>query len=301
MLLAVPLLAQDKIGSLLISTLPDNATVMIDDELVGTTPLTLSNIKAGKHRLVIKKEGCMTVERVIEVTADEIKKVEVLLTQIEKRPETPSQPPTPVPTPTGVPLVTPKESLSLAPTEYSLTIRKSVSYSFSDSEIESCYDNMSSFGLDLVMDTANPIFSWMVSLDLVQGSYEEEEEDEDGYFTYKSELSLTGLSGAAVWHSPRTQQFQVYGGAGLGYYSAIAKWSESFTWGTFSDSDSDSDSDNGKGVGFKLLGGAAVAFSPAVSLGLSATFLKLDVAFGGGGTSVDLGATIIDLGLNIRF
>jgi len=288
MLLAVPLLAQDKIGSLLLSTLPDNATVMIDDELVGTTPLTLSNIKAGKHRLVIKKEGYMTVERVIEVTADEIKKVEVLLTPKDARPETPGQPPT------LVPLVTPKESLSLAPTEYSLTIRKSVSYSFSDSGLRSCYDNMSSFGLDLVMDTANPIFSWMVSLDLVQGSY-----GTSGCFTYKSELSLTGLSGAAVWHSPRTQQFQVYGGGGLGYYSATDKWSSSFTWGTFSESDSGSD--NGKGVGFKLLGGAAVAFSPAVSLGLSATFLKLDVAFGGGGTSTDMGAYIIDLGLNIRF
>jgi len=98
-LLTTLAIAQEGKGSLKVETVPENATVYIDDKPEGTTPLIISNISAGKHRLVIKKDGYHTAERVIDIPADDVKSVKILLTPLRDTPRQnipPPIPPTPV-------------------------------------------------------------------------------------------------------------------------------------------------------------------------------------------------------------
>jgi hypothetical protein len=52
--------ATDSAGSLQVATRPSGAQVFVDDSLIGTTPLLLSNIEAGSKRLRIELSGYKT-------------------------------------------------------------------------------------------------------------------------------------------------------------------------------------------------------------------------------------------------
>jgi hypothetical protein len=57
-------------GSLAITSNPMGAEVYLDGELKGTAPLTLTNIPAGKHTLLVTKIGYVESNSTVTVTAD---------------------------------------------------------------------------------------------------------------------------------------------------------------------------------------------------------------------------------------
>jgi hypothetical protein len=54
---ALPSAATDSTGSLQVASRPSGAQVFVDDNLIGTTPLVLSNVAAGSRRLRIELSG----------------------------------------------------------------------------------------------------------------------------------------------------------------------------------------------------------------------------------------------------
>lgn len=57
-------------GSVVISSDPWGADVYLDDEYKGTAPLTLTNVPAGKHNLLVTMLGYLESNSTITVTAD---------------------------------------------------------------------------------------------------------------------------------------------------------------------------------------------------------------------------------------
>ena len=57
-------------GSVMITSDPWGATVYLDGEPKGTAPLTLTNVPAGKHNLIVTMLGYMDSNSTITVTAD---------------------------------------------------------------------------------------------------------------------------------------------------------------------------------------------------------------------------------------
>lgn len=57
-------------GSVMISSDPWGATVYLDGEKRGTAPLTLANVPAGKHNLLVTMQGYKESNTTITVTAD---------------------------------------------------------------------------------------------------------------------------------------------------------------------------------------------------------------------------------------
>ncbi|MCB9643547.1 MAG: serine/threonine protein kinase [Myxococcales bacterium] len=52
---------------------PDGASVLVDGQSIGTTPLSRTKIAPGKHRLILRKTGYQTLRRGFSVSADELK------------------------------------------------------------------------------------------------------------------------------------------------------------------------------------------------------------------------------------
>lgn len=158
-------------------------------------------------------------------------------------------------------------------------IRYNVSYSFSDSDVQDLYgDEMSAYGIDATFDS-NPTLGWMISLDMISGKI--------GESGWSEKLNITGFGVSAIFHSPRDQQTQPYGGLGFSSYSIKLDGSE-YGYGSYSEDESN--------TGLKLLGGIKFQVSPEVLIGLQLTIHKIGDFLG---TSLD--STTIDLGINFSF
>lgn len=80
-------------GSLSVETDPVGAEVLVDGRSHGVTPLALSGLAAGDHRVRVVKDGYLDNSRVVKVTANQSEKVRVRLTpaasmaaQVEQQP-----------------------------------------------------------------------------------------------------------------------------------------------------------------------------------------------------------------------
>lgn len=67
---ATPTPTPAQYGSVMISSDPWGATVYLDGEKRGTAPLTLANVPAGKHNLLVTMQGYKESNTTITVTAD---------------------------------------------------------------------------------------------------------------------------------------------------------------------------------------------------------------------------------------
>jgi hypothetical protein len=92
-------------GTLKISTVPAGAAVDLDGASVGVTPLTLPDLKPGKHTLKVSKSGFKTDGRDVEVTAGETFALDITLSAAprpaprRRAPPLPPAPPAPLPPP----------------------------------------------------------------------------------------------------------------------------------------------------------------------------------------------------------
>lgn len=59
-----------KPGSIAVHSEPEGASVYLDDQLVGTTPVVLADVPAGSHRVRVSKDGYDTVQGDVDVAAD---------------------------------------------------------------------------------------------------------------------------------------------------------------------------------------------------------------------------------------
>jgi len=96
---------------LIVETVPAGATIHLDGERVGETPIEIEGLKPKKYSVRVEMEGYERVDHEIALTEGIGRKLTISLVKSEKG--TPSPPPPPVPTPTPTPSPTP----SPAPTE----------------------------------------------------------------------------------------------------------------------------------------------------------------------------------------
>lgn len=77
------LLAEDFVsGSMFISSIPDSAYVLLDDELRGETPLYITDIPLGVHTIIVHKVG---YEDIINSVVIEPNKTDTLEVSLEPR------------------------------------------------------------------------------------------------------------------------------------------------------------------------------------------------------------------------
>ncbi len=77
-------LAPDLEG-LMVTSLPNEAQVTLDGKYLGKTPLQITNVSAGEHKVLISKEGFIDREFVIKITKDKQVQAQVTLaSQITK-------------------------------------------------------------------------------------------------------------------------------------------------------------------------------------------------------------------------
>lgn len=75
----VGLKADDKSASLVIATTPPRATVRLGEEVVGTTPMGLSDLPAGPAILSLELDGYEPFTRALDLRAGEVESVDVAL------------------------------------------------------------------------------------------------------------------------------------------------------------------------------------------------------------------------------
>lgn len=68
-------------GQLTLTSTPDSASVILDGEVVGTTPLTLEAIREGDHEIAIRKDSYQSYSTTITVPAGSTEQVQASLTQ----------------------------------------------------------------------------------------------------------------------------------------------------------------------------------------------------------------------------
>lgn len=73
------------VGTLSIDAEPGGATVFLNRERVGTTPLQLSGLRAGSHLVWIQREGYRRWTRVVLVPADQVTRVSAELQALDTR------------------------------------------------------------------------------------------------------------------------------------------------------------------------------------------------------------------------
>lgn len=81
------------IGTLVIESSPDGAFIVISNKVVGVTPKTLANTKAGKYNITLKKDGYQDYTGTVRVKQDQTAKMNAALTQIPKVVVSPPPPP----------------------------------------------------------------------------------------------------------------------------------------------------------------------------------------------------------------
>jgi tRNA A-37 threonylcarbamoyl transferase component Bud32 len=75
-------------GRLKVETTPSGVKVYVDDELVGTTPIELTNVAVGRHRVRLERDGFVSMSTTTQVAAGENASIIVGMTE---------QPPLPAP------------------------------------------------------------------------------------------------------------------------------------------------------------------------------------------------------------
>jgi hypothetical protein len=90
---------------LIVETVPGGATIHLDGERVGETPIEIEGLKPKKYSVRVEMEGYEHVDHEIALTEGIGRKLTISLVKSEKG--TPSPPPPPVPTPTPTPSPSP--------------------------------------------------------------------------------------------------------------------------------------------------------------------------------------------------
>jgi hypothetical protein len=89
----------DAVGTLDVSSTPSGASVYIDNELVGTTPLSDEDLDVGSHKLIIKYSGYSDYTKLVKITEGDTITVDASLSGITTAPtSTRTTSPTTVPT-----------------------------------------------------------------------------------------------------------------------------------------------------------------------------------------------------------
>jgi hypothetical protein len=84
-----PAAADAAVGNLLVRTAPDGATVFIDGERRGVTPLTVQKLPLGTRRIRVQRDGFTTEERQVTLTRSRpSRSLDVRLTQPAAAPAT---------------------------------------------------------------------------------------------------------------------------------------------------------------------------------------------------------------------
>ena len=79
-LIASPAPSAGSVGGLAVSSDPGGATVYVDGQFVGQTPLTLQRLQAGDHRVRIVKDGYLENARVVTVSPGKASSLQIRLT-----------------------------------------------------------------------------------------------------------------------------------------------------------------------------------------------------------------------------
>jgi len=95
-------------------------------------------------------------------------------------------------------------------------------------------------------------------------------------------------------------KFELYGGAGLGYYLAYAKYeSKSNVVGYTESSTSYSNSDSASAFGFHVVGGADFNISETIAIGAEAKWISVEPEFSG--SAIKIGGLIFNAGVKFKF
>lgn len=100
---------------LIVETVPGGATIHLDGERVGETPIEIEGLKPKKYSVRVEIEGYERVDHEIALTEGIGRKLTISLVKSEMRTPTPHPPPVPTPTPvpTPAPMGTPSSMCSL--------------------------------------------------------------------------------------------------------------------------------------------------------------------------------------------
>jgi len=95
-------------------------------------------------------------------------------------------------------------------------------------------------------------------------------------------------------------KFELYGGAGLGYYLASSEYESKTEFEGYPElSTSTSGSDSANAFGFHVVGGADFNISETIAVGGEAKWFSVEPDFGGG--SVKMGGIIFNAGVKYKF
>jgi len=191
-----------------------------------------------------------------------------------------------------------------------LGLRLFGSYSFSDKDNQDFFGaDVKPVAIDVILPTNNPNLSWRISLDGLTASGWDAvttyiDSQNYGYLAFSSDLTIGGFSGAVISHSDKKESVRLYGGGGLGLYSAEEKITMSgyLVVSGFRTPLYLSDTAEGSAIGLNLFGGVNFALSQSVSLGIEYNIKKLNVNMESSlieSTNVNYGGQCIFIAFNI--
>ena len=105
-----------------VTTMPDSATVLLDDETKGMTPIIISDITPGNHTITITSQGFLTRTMKVQLTPGYrlVAALKLALTSISAQKEEIAATPSAVASPSGTIKPTPKTTATVSPTGTSL-------------------------------------------------------------------------------------------------------------------------------------------------------------------------------------
>lgn len=101
------------LGTISVNSEPSGASVYLDGELKGTTPITVSEVSAGAHEIKFMKKGYKEWSKSISVSGGSTSDISVSLDEVPTPTPTAPQPTTPTITPTPTPTITPSLPITL--------------------------------------------------------------------------------------------------------------------------------------------------------------------------------------------
>ena len=81
--LTPPVVAPPAVTSLVITSIPDGASVTVDGIGWGTTPLTIRHLPEGHKRIRVTSDGYSSVERVVDVQSDQVNRMALQLEPVK--------------------------------------------------------------------------------------------------------------------------------------------------------------------------------------------------------------------------
>ena len=157
---------------------------------------------------------------------------------------------------------------------------------FADKENDQYKSGLRPTALDVLIGSDDPHFSWRISLENLAGARNSNSNyyiDAINYGRAETafHLSMSGLAGAFIYHSPPQEKLRFYSGLGLGFYSA----GENYTINTYdvistvSSTGISASRYRGNQVGLNAFFGINYSISENVSFGLEGTarWLKINM------------------------